>query len=215
MAPATGDATVGIDGSWSLEDFSRFTRTYDQLYSALYSLDPSAQESLDESGLARLETIYTAYPWRGGYSVVNFYSSLRYIIPSDLRPRIRRVLYQSPGVVELALAIAIATAISSIVKRLASAFREANAAYHEIYHGMQIRKLTDLDIKRKEIELTQEHLAFAKDAKEQLATIMGFPYLDSLNKLALNEVARVKILLSLFRRIKLLAEDQRDGKLKF
>ena len=79
---------------------------------------------------------------------------------------------------------------------------------------MQERKLTDLDIKRRELELTQEQLAFAREAQDRLSEVMGFPYLDALRRLTTNEVAGLKIVLSIFRRARLLGDDERGGNLR-
>jgi len=209
-----GNTTVGIDGVWTLEHFSRFTRTYEQLYSAFYSQHPTILSSLDEQGEERLRRIYAAYPWRGGYSAVNFYASLRYFTPPNSRPVLKRVVYESPGIMELALVVAVALSISRVVRAVAGAGREANALYSEIHRGMQERKLTDLDIKRRELELTQEQLAFAREAQDRLSEVMGFPYLDALRRLTTNEVAGLKIVLSIFRRARLLGDDERGGNLR-
>ncbi len=209
-----GNTTLGIEGVWTLEHFATFTRTYEQLYSAFYSQDPTTLLSLDEHSSERLRRIYEAYPWRGGYSAVNFYTSLRYFTPADFRPGIRRVVYESPGIMELALLVGIALSISRVVKAIAGAGRDANALYSEIRRGMQDRKLTDLDIKRRQLELTREQLAFSREAQARLAEAIGFPYLEALRNLTANEVAALKILLSIFRRARLLADDHREGKLR-
>ncbi len=127
---------------------------------------------------------------------------------------IRPSVWCAPGIMELAVVVAVALTISRVVKVVASAGREANALYSEIHRGVQERKLNDLDIKRRELELTQEQLAFAREAQDRLSEVMGFPYLEALRKLTTNEVAGLKILLSIFRRARLLGDDERDGNLR-
>ncbi len=73
-----------IDGRWELTDLNVLTRVYIQLYGLLYSLDVT-DDYLDDE----IQYIYGKYPWRGGFSAVNFYQNLFAKMPREYKPRAR------------------------------------------------------------------------------------------------------------------------------
>ena len=155
------------------------------------------------------------YPWRGGYSAVNFYEALRHRVPKEDRPAIQSIRYESPGWIELGLVVAVALNIKYIIKALTTGAKEINSTYHEIYKGMQDRKLTDLDIKRKEIELSRDQRQFARESAEELAQQMHFGGMEQLAELTDNEVVALKILLSIYRRSRDLSKIEEQGRIRF
>ena len=56
--------------------------TYIQVYSFLYSFYTPIEDFDDEND--RLVITYSAHPWKGGYSAVNFYNNLKYIVPPSV-----------------------------------------------------------------------------------------------------------------------------------
>ncbi len=208
-----GRERLGLDGDWSLQDLSDFCRTYLQLYSVLYSIFPPVLSSLNDEELERLRYTYGAFPWRGGYSAVDFYESLRRFIPKDDRPIVRRVRYESPGFIELGLVVGVALSIKTIVKAVTTSIRDINGAYNDIYKGMQQRKLTDIDVKRRQMELTHDQLRFAREAQEQFGELISLDNVAELERLASNEVVSPKVMLSVYRRARALSKDEREGKL--
>jgi hypothetical protein len=210
-----GTQRLAIDGDWTLFEFSQFARTYTQAYSVLYALDPGLSIDPEDEEFERIHHLFNAFPWRGGYSAVNFYESLRYRVPKQDRPIIKSIRYESPGWIELGLIVGIALSIKSIIKSFSSGATDLNSTYNAIYRGMQDRKLTDLDIKRKEIELTRDQRRFACESAEELAERMHFERLAQLKELSDNEVASLKILLSLFRRSRDLQKIERQGRIRF
>ena len=80
---------------------------------------------------------------------------------------------------------------------------------------MQNRKLTDLDIKRKQIELTRDQRQFALESAEELAERMHFERMAQLTELTDNEVAALKILLSLYRRLRELEKIEQQKRIRF
>lgn len=138
-----------------------------------------------------------------------------YRVPKQDRPIIKSIRYESPGWIELSLIVGVALSIKSIIKSFSSGVKELNSTYHAIYKGMQDRKLTDLDIKRKEIELTRDQRRFARDSAEELAERMNFERLAQLQELSDNEVSSLKILLSLFRRSRDLQKIERQKCIRF
>jgi len=210
-----GTQKLALDGDWTLFEFSQFARTYSQVYSVLYALDPRLSSDPEDEEFERIHHLFNAFPWRGGYSAVNFYESLRYRVPKQDRPVIKSIRYESPGWIELSLIVGVALSIKLIIKSFSSGAIELNSTYHAIYKGMQDRKLTNLDIKRKEIELTRDQRRFARESAEELAERMLFERLPQLQELSDNEVASLKILLSLFRRSRDLQKIERQGRIRF
>jgi hypothetical protein len=172
----------------------------------LYSLQ--FRNSVDQDRLART---YLAYPWKGGYSTVNFYFELNYLVPLNDRPVVKAIRYESPGVIELALAIAVAVSLRRVVANVAAAIRDVNSTYDEIYRGMQQRRLLRLDVREREMKLERDQEQFLLDSFHRLSALLGIPESEVLLHLTGSPLAAVKVLLSVYRRAKQLQELQRRG----
>ncbi len=203
---------IEIDGDWTLEDLYTFPRTYSQLYSVLFVLDETNLSDVDEE---RAERTFQAHPWRGGYSAVNFYGWLGYLVPRRDRPRIASIRYASPGWIELALAVGVAANLGRLVSTFVKAGHELNGLYSEIYKGLNDRKLMKVNAKREELDLRQDEVRFLEDATQRLSRLMGFPNVAAIHRLTGNPLATIKILLSIYRRLRKLAAYEEAGKAKF
>jgi hypothetical protein len=206
---------ISIDGDWTLEDWYVFPRTLSQVYAFLYSMTAVSESKEEPDEDDHLYITYTAHPWRGGYSAVNFYNYLQNLVPGPLRPRVVSAQFSSPGWFELGLAVAVALSIKRIVKAFCDAGREINSLYNEIYNGLQERKLLSISVKRKELQLEREVVEFIDLSMKCLARMMGFEGVRELYKVTPNPLAAVKILLSFYRRVGTLAEYQQKGKAEF
>lgn len=212
---AFGSQRIEVEADWSLRELLTVCTTYEQLYSVLYPLQPELQESLRGEGIARLEYLYRAFPWRGGYSAVNFYNSQRYLIPRDNRPSIRRIRIESPGFIELGIAVVTAATVYRVVKALTGSVGEATRLYHDIRVQMQERKLMQINVKREELALAREQLAFAEDAQKLLADGLGLAHEGGIIRaLADNPLAALKITLSIYRRAAILSKAEGLGELE-
>ena len=200
---------ISIDGEWTLTDLYRFPRTYSQLYSFFYVLGNGV--TVDPE---RRERIFRAHPWQGGYSAVNFYNEIGYLVPADDRPRIQSIRYESPGWIELSLVAGVAITIGKLVSTFTKAGGQLNALYSDIYKGLQERKLMRIKAKREELELRREELKFLEESCQILSRLMGFRNLEELQALTPNPLATLKMLLSLYRRVRTLAEYEDAGKAK-
>ena len=78
-----GRYKIHIDGKWYLDDLYKFPHTYEQVYYLIYSLLPHQDEKLQR----KIIYAYSKFPWRGGYSALNFYNELKYTTPKQQRPR--------------------------------------------------------------------------------------------------------------------------------
>jgi len=212
---------INIDGKWTLEDLYLLPHTYSQVYGFIYSINEIkdiSPESLDDFNMdfdERILFTYTSQPWKGGYSTVNFYNYLKNLVPPKHRPRIKAIHYESPGFMELILFVPVAIAIKKIVQSFCDAGKSIHSLYNEIYKGMQERKLLQIDVKKKELELKEVDLKFINSSTQSLAKLLGFKNLKELNKVTRNPLTSLKILLSFYRRIRSLADYTTKGKTKF
>lgn len=200
-----------IDGRWELTDLNILTRVYIQVYGLLYSLDV-ADDWVEEE----IQYIYGKYPWRGGYSAVNFYQNLFSKMPHEYRPRIKSIQYASPGFIELSQLVEVAKDISLIVGYVSAAILAGNKTYSIIQKGIRERKLSKIDLRSEELKLLEQERNFIHNSVNDIARIMGVRE-ETLAKLYFraenNELAVLKILSSLYRRARDLAKLQNKQKL--
>lgn len=208
MAATPHRYAIPIDGRWSLDDLYRFPRAYEQVYYALEAVAPTENLQAEE----RLQRAFAAFPWRGGYSAVNFYEQLRLATPALERPVIRRLQYSSPGVIELALNVDLAIHVGVVVSSVAGSILACNRVYHRIYTDLQQRKLLRLEVERKQSELTRDELHMVEDMSSTMARILDLPTANFLHERTRNPLVSLKILLSLYRRVRTLAEFKLRGK---
>jgi RNA-binding protein YhbY len=202
------DYTIPIDGRWSLEDLYRFPRAYEQVYFALEAIIPAENQEVEE----RIEYAFRAYPWQGGYSAVSFYNQLKFATPIRRRPVIRRMHYASPGLIELYLNLPLAVQLGSIVTSVAGSIGICNKVYNSIYADLQKRELLKIEVERKRIELSREEIEFVTDASETMAKLMDIPSVAAIHARTGNPLISLKILLSVYRRIRILADYKIRGK---
>ena len=201
---------IVMDGEWSLEDLYIFPHTYIHIYSFLYSFLRPIEDFDDEDD--RLVITYSAHPWRGGYSAVNFYNNLKYIVEPKHRPKIKSIQYASPGWLELTVLVGIALNIKKIVLCFTESANELNRSYNNIYKGMHDRKMMKIEAKRQSLLLSKEQSDFAIESANKFSQLLGFENVEQIQKLTKNSLATLKILLSFYRKIKVLAEFNSKGK---
>jgi hypothetical protein len=202
-----GDYQILIDKRWSLEYLYKFPRAYEQVYFAFESVLPAPDELTDE----RIERAFRAFPWRGGYSAVNFYNQLKFVTPLKNRPIISRIQYASPGLIELLLNIPLAFKIAGVVTSVATSIGACNKVYNAIHSDLQKRKLLRIEVERKKIELTNDQLNFIINANEQMASILCLPSTETINGRTKDPLITLKILLSIYRRVRTIAEYKNKG----
>lgn len=207
-----GERRLHLDGEWGLLELSGFGRQYVQTYSFLYAL---RREEEDDETDERVEHAFAAYPWRGGWSAVDFYESLRARVPKRHRPRIVRIEYASPGFIDLALVLGVAITLRRIIKAVCDSINDVNSTYNNIQQGLRDRQLNRINVRRAQIDLRKEELDFAEHSADLLAGKIDFKQMDKIRELTPNEVVALKVLLSFYRRIRHLAKLQRDGQMRF
>jgi hypothetical protein len=202
-----------IDGSWQLEELSDATRDYLRLYGFAYSVLPglpSDQES-------KVHRVYGRFPWRRGYSTIHFFHQLFRRIPEKLRPSVQRIRFESPGFIELREVLIVAASVAAIVKAVCASINTAHDTYRRIQKGMKEHQLAKIDVTSKQLELTERQLEFCERESATIARILDLSdeqeaVLDK--RLDSNLVMKLKILLSVYRRVELLAKKQAEGKIQ-
>lgn len=201
---------IKIDERWSLEDLYVYPRAYEQVYFAFEALLPTEDKSVD----GRIERAFRAFPWQGGYSAVNFYNQLKYATPKDNRPTVTEMKYASPGFIELYLSLPLAVHIASAVTAVAGSIFTCNKVYNQIHTDLQRRKLLRMEVEQKRIQLTKDQLNLVVESSEILANMMGIESAEAIHSRTKDPLISLKILLSVYRRIRTLAEYQNKSKAK-
>jgi hypothetical protein len=207
----SGSYRIRLDADWSLKDFYELPHVFAQVY----AFNCAFLLARGDGGSERVVYAFSSYPWRGGYSAVNFYNTLGYQVPLRLRPKVKSIQYASPGWIELSLLVSAALAIGKAIDTFVKSAGGLNALYTDIHRGMRDRKLMKIDVKLKELELTKAQIDFAVESSQRLAKDLGFEGLDELNEGTGNPLATLKILLSYYRRVRTLAGYAIKGKAKF
>lgn len=199
---------IAIDKRWSLEDLYKFPRAYEQVYFAYEALLPAPTEQVN----TRIERAFNAFPWKGGYSAVNFYNQLKYATPTNRRPVVKRMQYASPGVIDLLLNLPLAVKIAGVVSSVATSIGVCNKVYNAIYTNAQQRKLLGLDIKSREIDIANKQMDFILDSNKRLADLLKLESPDVIEARAEHPLIAMKIMMSIYRRVRTLAEYEQTGK---
>lgn len=202
-----------LDGRWGLEELSETAKDYVQLYGFAYSLVPD----LPSARRDELDYIYGKFPWRGGYSTVNFFNQLFHKIPPRLRPEVQRIQYASPGFIELTEIALVAVSVAGIVKAVCSSINSAHDTYRKIQKASVDHKLSKIDLASKELDLTQKQIEFCESSSKKLVNLFGLTDAQEQiidQRVQGNPVMKLKMLLSVYRRVEPLAKKQSEGKLK-
>ncbi len=209
--PEESTYTIKIDGAWSLEDFYELPHIFEQVYA--FQCAFVTREAGDAD---RLAYAFKPYPWRGGYSTVNFYNGIKGRLPQDIRPKVKSIQYSSPGWIALTSVLVLAaTQVGKVVRVFVESATSLNHLYNDIYKGLQDRKLLRIEGEHKQLELARSELDFAEESAQRLSTALGFESLSALNARTGNPLESLKILMSYYRRVRGLADYAKHGKAVF
>jgi hypothetical protein len=202
-----------LDGRWNLEDLSEATKDYTQLYGFAYSL----LAELPTARREEIEYIYGKFPWRGGYSTVNFFNQIFHKIPPKLRPQVERIQYASPGFIELSEILLVAGTVAGIVAAVCAAINSAHDTYRRIQKGSVDNQLSKINLTKEQLDLSQRQLTFCESNSRHLVQLFGLSSAqDQLleQRVQGNQLMKLKILLSVFRRVEPLAKKQGEGQIR-
>ncbi len=213
MALETKKTHLGLDGRWDLEELSDTTKDYIQLYGFAYSLLPDLPVARKEE----IDYIYGKFPWRGGYSTVNFFNQLFHKIPPKLRPEVQRIQYASPGFIELTELLVVSGTVAAIIFTVCKSLKSVHDLYRSIQKASVDHELSKINLAKENLDLKQRQIAFCETSSRSLAKALGLTTAQEQlidQKVQGISVMKLKILLSVYRRVEPLAKKQAEGKLK-
>lgn len=200
-----------LDGKWSLEDLTNFSRVYFQNYSFLYCLDTDAVGG----AVDRIQSVLETYELRDGLTYVNIYEIFRSNVSNADRPTIKSIQYNSPGWIDLALNPDVAVQFAKVIGIYLGSIVTVAATYkklHNIYiHLNRQRK----KFRNESLKLDREMLVEAQKLNKELAKGLGFKSLADLDSHTKDTEETSKLLMAHFRRMKKTAEFVKSGKVKF
>lgn len=232
--------TIAIDGKWTFEDLAEMPKIYSTVYAFMHSLRSLRRHMSD-----RVKYAYRAHPWRGGYSAVNFFKDLLSDIDPEHDLQIVSMRYASPGWIELKVSPQVAFSVKSIVASFVASGDELEALYKEIYAELRDRRLlrggyisssdlsepptiyetptgSDASLRGhratgKLRQPSQPDGEFALTAAWELAQLLKLETEDfqQINLSTADPLITLKILLAVYRRIRVLAEYYFQGKAEY
>ena len=207
---------VELAGEWSLHELHDYSHIFNQVYSMANHLERlrRGQTQPDSWEIDGETLLLGSFPWKGGYSAVNFYNRLRSRIPRRERPRVLQIEYHSPGFLELALYVPAALAISAMVAAFLKNGHQLISLVRYSYKTLRDMDLMRIEAKRKKLELTREQIDFLRDASGDLERLLEIPNAELIDELAPNDLAKLKLELSIYRRVKQLAKYESYGMAK-
>jgi hypothetical protein len=208
LATAGQERTVHIDGRWGIDDLRRFSDLVQDSYAFVFALSGLGGAKSKNA----IQSLFRRYPWRGGFSSVNFFDDLYRLIPSPQRASITRIQYASPGTIDLRMNDEVAIALRGIVARINDGENEPFAVYQEVRKNLQERGW--LGKAKGDLRLTTEDNALLLQHFKILCGAFNLSTRES-DILALassDPLSAVKILLAYYRRVAALADYVATGK---
>lgn len=199
---------VNIDGRWEVSDLRKFSDLVQDCYSFGYALHGATEAASRRT----IERIFHKYPWRGGFSAVNFFKSLYKGIPQEDRASIKSISYASPGDIKFIMNDEVAEAVRDLVLDINEEHSDASAAYKEIYRTLQDRGWlgkSETDLALDDFDEAELRALLARGCA---AFAIGDHSTNILNLASNDHLAAVKIVLAYYRRLKSLADYVATGK---
>ena len=199
---------ISIDGRWGIEDMSRFSDLIQDSYAFVYALIGKGTSATKW----KMGALFNRYPWRGGFSSVNFFNDLYKLIPINERAEIRSIKYASPGTIRMNMDDDVADLIRSFVDDLNNQESIGRAAYKEARDYLKAKgwlgkAKDDIEFLAQDKERLLEYIVKLSNAfnlEAHVDDIVRFSNSDPLGS--------VKILLAYFRRLSGLADYAATGK---
>lgn len=200
-----------LDGKWSLEDLTTFSRLYFQNYSFLYCLESTAVTVASK----HIDHVMSQYELRHGLSYVNIYDVFKKNVEKSDFPQIKSIHYASPGWIELALNAEVATQFAKVIGIYLGSIIAVSQAYKKLYSIY-----AELSSKRKKLKLESLKLdvSEAKEAQKlckELAKGLGFESLEKLDEQTKDLEESSKLLMAHYRRVDKVAKFVQSGKASF
>jgi hypothetical protein len=200
-----------IDGDWSLEDLTNFSRVYFQNYSFIYCLDTEAVDIAS----SRIKSVLETHELRDGLTYVNIYDIFRSHINRNDKPQVKSLQYNSPGWIELALNPDVALQVAKAIGIYISAFATLAVCYKKLHKIFIDLKNERIKQKNEYLKLEKEKVAIVNKLNNELAKGLGFQSLAALDEHTKDIEETSKLLMAHYRRIDAMAKFSKAGKAKF
>lgn len=195
-------------GEWTLHDLYIFPHAYEQCYTFIYCLDTDLPARDREA----IDYAFARYPWKGGYSYVNFYSVLWRQVPVRARPRLTSIHKASPGWIDLALNLDAAVSVAKSLAIIAGSIAAAAAAYKKAWTLLHSLRTEREKAKTQQLQLRQAQVKAIRGTCNELAKAIGFKSLADLHKRTNDPEVSLKLLAAHYRRMRTLLEFQQKDK---
>ncbi|MGF6526056.1 hypothetical protein [Variovorax sp. PvP013] len=207
-SPQSELRTVHIDGRWGIEDLRKFSDLVQDAYAFVYALSGAGATSTKQ----RMGELFRKYPWRGGFSSVNFFDDLYKIIPSPNRAQVREIQYASPGFIKLKMDGEVATSISDFITTINQKDSDATTAYNDARATLRARNW--LGKAKDDLDLSEQDVGMLIDLVNKLSNAFGLSIqVEEIVQFAGSDpLGAVKILLAYYRRLAGLADYVATGK---
>lgn len=204
--------TFDIDGSWDLNEFSKFYGQVEDIYSMFVTIDKFSDVSLNTDQRTKISDAFVR-PWAGGGSYRGFYDRIANDNDYDQPLRVSGIKYNSPGYVELKARQAPFDHMIELLRSFASQKEAARTNYNILYRYLSLNGLlrapdnaTLTDSVREGIEIF---------ARQVSASMVGVNY-DSIFVMARNNIlVTAKVLLSIYRRTEKLFNFFEQGRVHY
>lgn len=212
MLEEPGAYCINVDGAWFLEDLVEIPRVYNQLYTFIYTLRHLYKRSVRGNA----SDIFKRYPWRGGYSAVNFYSQLNQVIPSLHEPKVHAIQYASPGRIELELTVDTSKGVKRCINAAAKNAEFLRELSRDVKSHLRDEGLSKRKGNIEQLRIPKKSRSFLTKKSKEIANALALgPYIEDIRQMAGNELLTVRIMLSFYRRIKKFSDYQSQRKISF
>jgi len=206
---------LSIDGNWYLQDLFQVPKLFTQLYSFMYTLQYLGKPAVQENA----QRIFTTYPWRGGFSSVNFYRDLNAVIPSLHEPKVNSINYASPGKIELELLTGVSASLTRLIKGISEndeTIRDVIGRANSFLRGHNLSRLEGVETAEQfERMLTRDTRRALRGYLDELTSAMGMDeYREPVQELSQSDLVAIKMFKSFYNRVEKLARFHRSGLLK-
>lgn len=214
-ATSSDSYIVDIDGNWEFPELSTFSEKMSSVYSFLHAVHTLSQIPKKPVGIkaSRLEETFSAHPWQGGFSYVNFYNDLYMSIPKIDRLNVREIAYASPGHISLEGNKVTFSDVRFALSAMNNNGNRPQEYYSNLYQYLSQSKLLSASVET--IRGSSSVQGIIEGQIRALANVVSLEYLDTIYQFSENNwIITAKIILSYYRRLAKLFQFYAEGRAK-
>jgi hypothetical protein len=200
------ERAIKIDGRWGLEDLRKFSDLLQDSYAFVYAV-----KTEDKNITSDMRSLFHRYPWRGGFSSLNFFEDVYRTIPANDQAAIKRIQYASPGAMIVDANPEVADYLRDMISGIVS-----SDVTKEFYRSTreELKKLKLLGTSARDISLTPgTHDYLLGVLKSMAQRLMLSDRADHILDLGKGDpLAAVKIYLAFYRKLDALSRYVKTGK---